>query len=300
MNPTPKTTDEMFRRCLEIQAARLAGATVYCYSHWSETWQQTVGNVSLSELSAQHAWQWHDWLTLTHRSAKTRDTALRAIRAVFNFGAKRQWCGRIFDDVRPDRIPKREISIFEPHELEMLLGLARPPMKAAILLGAEAGLRKGEIFNLLWSNVNFDTDEITVAARTEPWPWRPKDYESRTVPMPAALRSALEALLPGQSPFVLCNRIAYDKLLHGGWRKYPGFSAREWDRLRRRAKIRKRLHDLRSTAISYWANHPQIGPVAARELAGHADLQTTMLYVKADSERKAAAKYSVLSRGDWT
>jgi integrase len=90
------------------------------------------------------------------------------------------------------------IVFYEPAQYERLLAGAKaksPDSYACLLLAGEAGLRRGEILALRWSDLVFERDAIEV--KTSVWNGRrgpPKGGKSRRVPMTPRVKDALAAL----------------------------------------------------------------------------------------------------------
>jgi integrase len=203
-------------------------------------------------------------------------------------------------------------------EYKALLAVA-PTLKWQVTyaLGFTAGLRRGELANLTWADVDFDKAEVTVQSR-KGTPVRPpfdvKDYASRCVPIP---RHTVELLsrLRGEkrqggrvrlNPYVLLTERQYEGAM-ARWRRCQD-EGRRWstryscNNLRtnlmrhiRRAGIepdgRLSLHDLRKNCGQNWADAGL--PVnAVQKLMGHSDPGTTLLFYHQvdDHHRRQAAR----------
>jgi len=148
-----------------------------------------------------------------------------------------------------------------------------------VLLGGDAGLRRGEMVALRWRNVDF----VRRLLRIEQAAWRstldtPKGGRVRVIPMTAALTSALlqSRRLRGEPELddrVLCRKAE---------RPVSDHDLREYHKAaQRRAGVPYRtgaLHILRHTFCSHLAMRGAPGK-AIQELAGHEDLKTTMRYM---------------------
>jgi integrase len=135
-------------------------------------------------------------------------------------------------------------------------------LRAIVLLALDSGLRKSEILQLRWSDVNLEDQVLLViAAHT-------KTQTERTAPLTD--RAAIELrLLPS---FGTAGRVF----------PFRDFK-RAWETTRRIANIKDlRFHDLRRTAVSRWqAKGISLG--IAAKIAGHADHRTTArIYTAAD------------------
>ena len=106
------------------------------------------------------------------------------------------------------RVKKQEdaITFYEPEVFERLVEGARaksPASYVCILLAGEAGLRRGELIALRWSDLVFERNTIEIKSSV----WKglrgpPKGGQPRRVPMTPRLREALLAL-PRESQNVL-------------------------------------------------------------------------------------------------
>ena len=148
-------------------------------------------------------------------------------------------------------------------------------LKPMVLVSLNTGMRRGELFDLKWSAVNFDTKTITVAGATT------KTSDTRHIPMNKETIGVLETWKKqvGKSPYVFPGQ--------GGGRFEDVKSA--WLKLLERAQIDGfRWHDMRHDFASrlVMAGVPLN---TVRELLGHADIKMTLRYAHLASGTKAAA-----------
>ncbi len=147
-----------------------------------------------------------------------------------------------------------------------------PDLHAAILLGGDAGLRRGEILGLEQTDVDQRNRRISIKRAV----WNgivtlPKSGRGRSLPLTERLASALSAIRHLRGPRVFCR---------------DDGSAWTWEVVRaavRRATKRAGLreigwHTLRHTFCSHLAMRG-ISAKAIQELAGHTDLKTTQRYI---------------------
>ena len=148
-------------------------------------------------------------------------------------------------------------------------------LKPMVLVSLNTGMRRGELFDLKWSAVNFDTKTITVAGATT------KTSDTRHIPMNKETIGVLEAWKKqvSKSPYVFPGQ--------GGGRFEDVKSA--WLKLLERAQIdRFRWHDMRHDFASrlVMAGVPLN---TVRDLLGHADIKMTLRYAHLAPGTKAAA-----------
>ncbi len=167
-------------------------------------------------------------------------------------------------------------------------GAARAGTKelVVVLLGGDAGIRRGEMIGLRWTDIDFRRGQLRieqsawkrsqrVARETGVDEWTvdsPKSGKGRIVPMTHALRDALQKHRHLRGERVLT--------LEDG-SPAPGHALRDWlEAAQRRAGLRVMgsLHKLRHTFCSHLAMRG--APVKAiQELAGHESLTTTLRYM---------------------
>ena len=148
-------------------------------------------------------------------------------------------------------------------------------LKPLVLVSLNTGMRRGEIFNLKWSAVNFDTKTITVRGETT------KTNDTRHVPMN---REALKTLTDWKKN---SNESQYVFPSQTGERLEDVKSA--WSKLLERSSIERfRWHDMRHDFASrlVMAGVPLN---TVRDLLGHADIKMTLRYAHLAPATKAAA-----------
>jgi integrase len=152
-----------------------------------------------------------------------------------------------------------------------------------VLLGGDAGLRRGEIIGLRWPDVDLKRGVIHVQRST----WgehttAPKGGRSRRVPMTKALAEALRAHRHLRGEHVLCHE--------DGTAVGKKFLEEAIQRATRRAGLEasRNLHPLRHSFCSHLAMQGALAK-AIQELAGHTSLTTTLRYMHLSPAVKDAA-----------
>lgn len=147
-------------------------------------------------------------------------------------------------------------------ELTKIMDAALPDVAIVIALCRLAGLRRGEAISLEWDNVNWEAGSIEVIEKDG---WKPKDKESRIVPMCKELSEimlvAYENATAGQkkvcTPSVLnLNQNVLRAIARAGLPRYA-----------------KPLHTLRKCCLSDWASNNPLH--AVKDWAGHSSIETT-------------------------
>ncbi len=143
-----------------------------------------------------------------------------------------------------------------------------------VLLTLNTGLRRGELFSLMWSDINFEKALLTVRGDTA------KSGKTRHIPLN---KIALQVLIDWQS----FNDS--DKLIFSNARTGTIFNhiKKSWAAVLERASIKNfRWHDMRhhfaSKLVMAGADLNSV-----RELLGHADITMTLRYAHLAPEHKA-------------
>lgn len=158
-----------------------------------------------------------------------------------------------------------------------------------ILLCYDGALRIGETAGLMWRDVNFAANTITVCRNVSCGELqRSAKGKSGTIPMTLRLAKHLRAAREiSDSPYVVCNP--------------DGSHTTDWANQDRVTRLQKRAgldfvagpHRLRHSALTRAAEHGA-SPYALQAFARHADLQTTMrFYVHLNSANTARAAVAV-------
>lgn len=148
-------------------------------------------------------------------------------------------------------------------------------LKPMVILSLNTGLRRGELFNLRWPDVNLQTKTITVAGEGA------KTIETRHIPLNAEALATLKAwkkqseasgyVFPGQEGERMTDvKTAWLELL-----KTAGIADFRWHDMR---------HDFASRLVM--AGVPLN---TVRDLLGHSDIKMTLRYAHLAPDSKAAA-----------
>jgi integrase len=223
---------------------------------------------------------------LAKKSPKTVNNILsvlsRALRAAVEWGLIPAVPCRIA--LLPSRSPT--MFWYERHDYRRLVEGARKVGTGhlvLVLLGGSAGLRRGEIQALKWTDLDLERRQINVQRAY----WRrheeaPKGGRSRIVPMTPELAEALKA-----HRHLRGERVLYSEQ----GREMSNRSIRNWiatAQRRAQMEVTGAVHVLRHTFCSHLAA-AGVPAKAIQELAGHADLATTQKYMHlAPSDRDGA------------
>lgn len=153
-------------------------------------------------------------------------------------------------------------------------------IKPMILLAMNTGIRRGELFNITWSDVNFELATLTIRAEIN------KSSRIRYIPLNNEALQVLQkwrSLTTGENLVFSNNGLPFKSI------------KKAWSNLKRRAQIDNfRWHDFRH----HFASKLVMAGVdlnTVRELLGHADISTTLRYAHLAPEHKANAVAKLLN-----
>lgn len=207
------------------------------------------------------------------RSLTSVNRELEVLRAVFNFARRQGWIARTpFEsgailiskahEVQRERILTRD----EEERLLMACTGWRAHLRPLLICALDTAMRRGEMFGLRWSDVDFDTGLIRIRATTT------KTLKQRTVGLTSRLKAELWALWEKATDenalvFGLTNNCR------------SSFKA-----VCRAAGIEGlRLHDLRHCAITRMIQAAMPIPEVMK-ISGHTEMSTFLRYVNANEQ----------------
>ena len=172
----------------------------------------------------------------------------------------------------------RQIRYFDDLEIVRILNVADEHMERFIKVLLHTGLRRSELVYLGWDDVKFDDELIHIQAKPE-CGFHTKSDKPRSIPINSELREILNDL-PVRGRFVFDN--GKDKPLF-----CPDYYSEQFRKILKKAGIQDgSLHTLRHTFVSRLVM-AGADLTTVKELAGHADLKTTMRYAHLSPDHKA-------------
>jgi integrase len=299
--PSPKARAEKERLHMEVPtlrefgpryienhatADRLKASTVdwiektyrnHLYPSLGDKRLDTIGDEDVQRLKAR----------LSDRNRKTVNNVLGILGHTLKTAARWKVIDRVPCTVTMLRVSRSLVKFYDFGDYKGLVEVA-PAVDArahlAVLLGGDAGLRRGEMMGLRWGDVDFKRRQLQVQQAV--WERKrtggqkghervtdtPKGGRSRVVPLTDALFTALRDH----------RHLRGEHVLYGNdGRPATSFFLRNLlEAVQKRAGLQSTggLHILRHTFCSHLAMRGAPAK-AIQELAGHADLTTTMRYM---------------------
>jgi len=265
---------------------------------------KVAGNMDYQEVSLKDAEFYRQRCLDRGNSRATVAKKLRHIKCVFGAGVKR----RLLDEnplehISMPRYSKNDIRRYSDRECEQLLKAAQDFTAASneetcvkwdllVVVALSTALRRGELLNCTWKDVDFEAQTIRVAPKEETdetWEWLVKDTDRRLLPLTDELAQVLvdhQSQQPEGYAYVFVPPARYDYIQRelrakGMWTysdsrlKVVNNFGRDFGKILCRAGIGNgEFHDLRRTAICNWFDEG-MGEYDVMKLAGHADFRTT-------------------------
>jgi len=179
----------------------------------------------------------------------------------------------------------KNLRFLEKHEINRILQFCKGSIGGIIIIALNTGMRRGEIFNLKWRDIDFKRDIISLL--------KTKSGDKRMIPINEFLKNKLISIRKHpKSEYVFCKQDG---------QPYKDIRT-QFNTVLRNAGISKmRFHDLRHTFASQLVMNG-IDLNTVRELLGHADLKTTLIYSHLSQDHKKQAVNVLCSNRDtaWT
>jgi integrase len=209
-------------------------------------------------------------------SEKTINNILTVLRRMLRVAAEWKTIDRVDARIRLLKVPQQPVRFYEEEDLDALVrtaGEVHEQARLIALLGADAGLRLGEMISLEWPDVDFRREKINIE-RSE-WHGQvgtTKGYRPRSVPMTRRLVDGLRAFRHLRGDRVLCE---------------DDGAPLDRNSVKRWISSAQRRANLRATGAVHILRHTFCTRLAARgvpartimELAGHRSLATTLRYM---------------------
>ncbi len=208
----------------------------------------------------------------------TANRALTCLKAIFNKAIKwKEFDGtNPVNDVNFFKEENHKIRFLDKEEIVKLIQSAPDEIKPLIIIAICTGMRRGELLNLKWQDIDFKQGIIHLLVT--------KSGKKREVPMNEQARQALMSIRKQPDcPYVFINR-----------------NGDPWRDVRRRfmaalkaAGIKDfRFHDLRHTCATQ-LNIQGTDLITIKEILGHSDIKTTMIYAHTSKKLQVNAVKSL-------
>jgi integrase len=234
--------------------------------HRRETWVNPNGYPVKSEVDVSHH-------TRRGAKAKTINFEVACIGTAFNLAVKWNYLKENpTKGVTKLKVEKsKQPRFLSTEEIDRLLKFAPADLYPIIFTFINTGMRKAELENLQWGDVDLKRRQISIRAKAT---WLPKTGE-RIIPINDKLLEVLE------SHKANANKLTKDSYVFGepDGSKLKSKLRDQFIRVAKKAAIEDltKLHTLRHTFASHLVMKGVDLPTV-QKLMGHSDIETTMIY----------------------
>ena len=243
-----------------------------------------------------------EWVIDMHHRGLSNNTVARHLYALRSFWDHLRKQGVVSEDpVRQVTVPKRTLNLpryLGPEDLQKILDASQRNRTARCAFRNYAmmamliftGMRKGELINLLLSDISLQEKVVRV---------RGKGSKQRMIPL---VDEAVEALRDWLEFRPQEHNHDYVFTTFHGNRIYPSGMQRIWQGILRRSRIDQRgvtLHTLRHSMATLLLRSGECSLVELQRILGHSRLDTTAVYLHVcDRElREAVQAHPLLASG---
>jgi integrase len=300
VEPASMSLREFARNSLARTGDQIRESTRIDYQSATEDLIAQAGNLDFRRVCLAHGEQFRQARLDLGDSPATVAKKLRSLKRIFQLALERkQLDENPFRYVKLPRVPKQKIRVYTREECDRLVKVASEVQNDSILewdlvitLALTTAMRKGELLNLVWSDIDFAEMAFEVNPKPsgdQTWEWRIKDTDRRSLPLTedvCRLLIALQESRPHGYPYVFVPPARYDHIPQvlrprGMWslssarnKIIHNFST-QFEKILAKANVPTgTFHDLRKTAITNWFRQG-LSEYDVMTLAGHANFQTT-------------------------
>jgi len=192
----------------------------------------------------------------------------------FMFSLAKKWEYADMNPVKEVRLFKErkiDMHILDKEEINRLIEVSNTYLKPIIIIALNTGMRKGEILNLGWKDIDFDEHFIFINET--------KSGVTRKIPMNSFVVKTLRGI-KRESEFVFYNPDTKNRIKN----VRSSFKTA----CRRIGVPDLRFHDLRHTAATYMVTGG-VDLVTVSEILGHSDIKMTVRYTHPTPENRRKA-----------
>jgi integrase len=274
------------------------------YSRTVRDFIRVIGDKDLQRVSLQDGEQYRQACLDEGNGPATVVKKLKEIKCILQTAVKRrQLDENPLAHIQMPKYSPKEVHIFSEAECNRIVKAAQEFVSQRkdgtvvrwdllVLMALCTGMRRGELFNCTWSDIDLAAQTLTVSPKEdtkETWGWLIKDCDRRTLPLTEEVVQMLvshQSQQPEGRPYVFIRPARYAHIQEqlrakGKWRysdsrqkPIPKFNV-AFGRILGRAGIDYgTFHDLRRTTISNWLAKG-LSEFEVMKLAGHANFSTT-------------------------
>jgi integrase len=255
---------------LAYAVATYAPGTTKIYRSAFSLFEKIVGDIPLRAITPQHVDQ-YKVKRLGEVSPVAVNIELRSLKSAFYTSLRWKLIEENpFKMVSLARVPEQQPIFLKETEFKKLLSIISEEwFRDIVLVAALTGMRRGELLNLEWSEIDFERKLILIQSKST---FKTKTRRRRTIPM----NDTVFNVLRGRS--VREDRCSYIFSLKGK-RITGGYLSHTFKRYIREAGLNVKLHfhSLRHT-FATWLVQRSVSIYEVQKLLGHSSITMTQVY----------------------
>ena len=298
VGPVSIKLSEFLEDSIEGARVQVKDATIEEYDSTMRHFINVIGDIDYRIISHEHGEQFIQACLQGGNRPATVAKKIGSLKRLFNLAVQRGHLENSpFQYVSKPKAAEGAIHVYSDDECARMVEAARDVKIGApfrwdilILTALCTGMRRGELLNTIWQDVDFAGQQIQVSPKDDvetTWEWHIKDTDRRGVPLTDEVVQLLaehQAIQPEGYPYVFVTRKRYDYIQkirrQGRWStsqgKCPVSNFRyQFLKILGRAGIDLgTFHDLRRTCITNWFAYG-LSEFEVMIMAGHASFETT-------------------------
>jgi site-specific recombinase XerD len=238
------------------------------------SFKEYFGNVKLSQINMLTLEAWKVWLVETKKLSKTTaNIRIRHIKSALSKAVEWNYLEENpAKNLKQYKVPKEKPKFLTEKEIKKVFSCIKNKTHLAVFnLLYLTGMRLSEALNLEWEDINFDEGFLVVRNKKD---FHTKNYKERHIPIHPKLNEYLEHL----------KIISKEKVV-------PYSNNTIWSLFQKYSKksgIKVTPHMLRHSFATHLVNKG-VSLQVIKEILGHSDYSTTLIYAKVIDEYKRKA-----------
>jgi len=296
--PISMKLSEFLEDSIERARGQVKEATIEEYDSAMRHFINVIGDIDYHITSHEHGEQFIQACLQSGNRPATIAKKIGSLKRLFNLAVQRGHLENSpFRYVSKPKAAEGVIHVYRDEECARMVEAARNVKTGApfrwdilVLTALCTGMRRGELLNTIWQDVDFAGQQIHVSPKDETeytWEWHIKDTDRRGVPLTDEVVRLLadhQTTQPEGYPYVFVTPKRYDYIQKarqlGKWTvrqgRCPVSNFRyQFLKIKERAGIDLgTFHDLRRTCITNWFAYG-LSEFEVMIMAGHASFETT-------------------------
>ena len=298
VEPRSMKLSNFIANCIERTRGQVREGTIAEYDSTMTQFIKTVGNIDFKKIKHRHGELFIQACLDSGNCLATVRKKVGTLKRIFQLAVERgQLDENPFRFVKKPKYPSKAIRIFSEQECQMMIKTAHDRKIGAtfrwdivFLLALTTAMRRGEILNTTWKDIDFENGLINVSPKRDTkytWLWEIKDNERRRLPLTEEVAKLLiehHSRQPEGLPYVFILPDRYEYILklrkQGKWKQRH--AACPVSNFRRQFQLilsysgieDAEFHDIRRTCITNWFRNG-LSEYDVMTMAGHSSFETT-------------------------